>query len=84
RPRDQPADYRALLGDLEAGLLYCAFHPNAPGGAEIEAIEPDKCHVRTDEYELFGTVAWKDWLASRPYALTTMRQLRDGWRAQGG
>ena len=84
RPHDQPADYRALLGDLEAGLVYCAFHPNAPGGAEIEAIEPVKFHVRTDEYELFGTVAWKEWLASRPYALTTMRELRDGWRAQDG
>ena len=81
RPRGRPADYRALLGDLDAGLTYCAFHPNAPGGAEIEVIEPDQFHVRTDEYELFRTAGWKDWLESRPYELTTMRELRDGWRA---
>ena len=37
--------------------------------------------VRTDEYELFSTAAWKDWLESRPYDPTTMRELRDGWRA---
>lgn len=81
RPRGLPADYRAVLGDLDAGLTYCAFHPNAPGGAEIEVIEPDQFHVRTDEYELFSTAGWRDWLESRPYDLTTMRELRDGWRA---
>ncbi len=81
RPRGRPADYRAVLGDLDAGLIYCAFHPNAPGGAEIEVIEPDQFHVRTDEYELFRTAGWKDWLESRPYDPTTMRELRDGWRA---
>ena len=81
RPRGRPADYRAVLGDLDAGLIYCAFHPNAPGGAEIEIIEPDQFHVRTDEYELFSTAVWKDWLESRPYELATMRELRDGWRA---
>jgi len=80
RPRGRPADYRALLGDPGSGLTYCAFHPNAPGGAEIEVIEPDQFHVRTDEYELFRTAGWRDWLESRPYELTTMRALRDGWR----
>ena len=85
RPRDQPADYETRLGSLgEDRLVYCAFHPNAPGGAEIEAIEPAKFHVRTDEYELFGTTEWRAWLESRPYALTTMRELREAWRAQGG
>ena len=82
RPRDKPADYQAMLGGLDQALVYCAFHPNAPGGAEIEAIEPDKCHVRTDEYELFATTAWKHWLESRPYTLTTMRELRDAWHAR--
>ena len=81
RPRDRSADYRAMLGRLAADLVYCAFHPNAPGGAEIEAIESAKFHVRTDEYELFGTTQWKQWLESRPYTLTTMRELRDAWRA---
>ena len=79
RPRDQPADYRAMLGHLNGPLVYGAFHPNKPGGAEIEAIEPDTFHVRTDEYELFRTARWKDWLASRPYTLIGMRELRDAW-----
>ena len=82
RRREQPADYRAMLGSLDRSLVYCAFHPNAPGGAEIEAIEPAKFHVRTDEYELFGTSEWKEWLESRPCTLTTMRELRDDWRAR--
>ncbi len=80
RPRGQPADYREMLGSLDPGLVYCAFHPNAPGG-EIEVIEPDQFHVRTDEYQLFGSVEWREWLQSRPYALTGMRELRDAWRA---
>ena len=81
RPRGQPADYEAMLGGLNTDLVYCAFHPNAPGGAEIEVIEPAKFHVRTDEYELFGTTRWKEWLESRPLTLTTMRELREAWRA---
>lgn len=83
RRRDEPADYEAMLGSLEPGLVYCAFHPNAPGGAEIEAIEPDQFHVRTDEYELFSSTRWREWLQSRPYDLTAMHELRDAWRAQG-
>ena len=58
---------------------YCAFHLNAPGGAEIEAIEPNKFHVRADEYELFGTDGWRRWLDDQPFALTGMRELRDSW-----
>ena len=79
RPRDRAADYRVMLGSLDSDLVYCAFHPNAPGGAEIEAIEPHTFHVRTDEYELFGTVRWKHWLESQPYTLTGMREMRDAW-----
>ncbi len=81
RPREQPPDYERMLGTLDTGLVYCAFHPNAPGGAEIEVIEPGACHVRLDEYELFRTVRWKQWLDSQPYALTGMRELRDARRA---
>lgn len=84
RPRNQPADYHDMLGGLDQQLVYCAFHPNAPGGAEIEAIEPAKFHVRTDEYDLFGTSQWREWLESRPVTLTTMRELRDIWRSEAG
>lgn len=75
RPPHQPADYQGMLGSLEEDLVFCAFHPNAPGGAEVEVIEPDTFHVRTDEYELFGTEGWKGWLASQPYDLASMADL---------
>ena len=29
-----------------------------------------------------AVAAWKHWLESRPYTLTTMRELRDAWRAR--
>ena len=79
RPRSRDADYPALLGHLgdDDGLVYCAFHPCAPGGAEIEQIEPHQHHVRTDEYALFGTDEWRQWLADQPIELIGMRELRD-------
>ncbi len=75
RPPHQSADYQSMLGSREEDLVYCAFHPNAPGGAEIEVIEPDSFHVRTDEYELFGTGGWKEWLTSQPFELASMAGL---------
>ncbi len=75
RPPHQPANYEVILGKLDANLVFCAFHPNAPGGAEIEVIEPDTFHVRTDEYELFGTGTWKNWLTGQPYELASMADL---------
>lgn len=75
RAPQEPAAYQEMLGSLEENLVFCAFHPNAPGGAEIEVIEPDTFHVRTDEYELFGTDRWKEWLMSQPYELASMADL---------
>ena len=75
RAPQEPAAYQEMLGSLEEHLVFCAFHPNAPGGAEIEVIEPDSFHVRTDEYKLFGTDGWKEWLKSQPYELASMADL---------
>ena len=75
RPQHQPANYRRMLGSREEDLVFCAFHPNAPGGTEVEVIEPDTFHVRTDEYELFGTDGWKSWLTDQPYQLCSMADL---------
>ena len=75
RAPHQPPNYQEMLGSLEENLVFCAFHPNAPGGREIEVIEPDSFHVRTDEYELFGTDSWKEWLTSQPYELASMADL---------
>ena len=75
RAPHQPPNYQEMLGSLEENLVFCAFHPNAPGGREIEVIEPDSFHVRTDEYELFGTDGWKEWLTCQPYELASMADL---------
>ena len=79
RRADEPVDYRALLGRAAGDLVFCAFHPNTPG--EIEVIEPDTSHVRTDEYELFSTTAWRSWLDAQTFTLTAMRDLRTELRA---
>lgn len=80
RVRGEPTAYQEMLTGLDP-LVYCAYHPNAPGPGEIEVIEPGTWHVRTDEYELFGTDEWAAWLDDQPFTLTTMRELRDEYRA---
>ena len=76
RARHEAVDYRALLGSTDDDLVYCAFHPCAPGPGEVEAIEPGANHVRTDEYHLFSTNAWLDWLDAQPFQRIGMRELR--------
>lgn len=80
RRRGHPVDYRAKLQSTDAPLVYCAFHPCAPGPGEIEVIEPGAHHVRVDEYELFRTDEWRAWLVSQPVELIGMRTLRDEMR----
>lgn len=82
RGRGEPHDYPGLLHSTDADLVYCAFHPCRPGPGEIEVIEPDAHHVRVDEYELFRTTEWQEWLSRQPWELTAMRTLRDDYRAR--
>lgn len=81
RPRGGPVDYRAKLHSSDEELVFCAFHPCRPGPGEIEQIEPGSHHVRVDEYELFRTGEWVEWLAAQPFEVIGMRALRDEWRA---
>jgi chitin disaccharide deacetylase len=80
RPAGKPVDYRALIGPGIGDLVFCAFHPNAPG--EVEVIEPGTAHVRTDEYSLFSSAAWADWLDDQSFAMIGMRILRERYRNQ--
>ena len=86
RPRDVPTAYEDMLTTPEVlahGLVFCAFHPCAPGPGEIEVIEPDCWHVRTDEYAFFATDEWLAVLDAHPFELTTMKELRaDYWAAR--
>jgi predicted glycoside hydrolase/deacetylase ChbG (UPF0249 family) len=82
RGRGEPVDYGAKLHSTDAELVYCAFHPCRPGPGEIERIEPGAHHVRVDEYELFRTDEWAEWLRAQPFEVITMRRLRDEWRAE--
>ena len=81
RARGAAFDYPAKLASGGEGLIFCAFHPCRPGPGEVEAIEPHAHHVRVDEYELFRTAEWVEWLGAQPFEVTGMRQLRDEMRA---
>jgi predicted glycoside hydrolase/deacetylase ChbG (UPF0249 family) len=71
------ADYDALLA--RAGKLnYMALHFNAPG--ELEAIEPDSAHIRTEEFDLFRSEAFRARMAA-DYELVGMRPFREALRA---
>ena len=74
-------DYPSMLSQTTDDLVYCAFHPCRPGPGEIEVIEADQHHVRTDEYRIFSDSGWLGFLADSPAEIIGMRELRDGWRA---
>ena len=81
RPRGGPVDYETLLHSDPSTLVYCAFHPCRPGPGEVEVIEPGSHHVRVDEYELFRTQAWNEWLAAQQFDVIGMREIRNRYRA---
>ncbi len=78
RPRGAAVDDRTMLGSTDAELVYCAFHPCQPG--EVERIDPEWWHVRTDEYERFRRESWREWLDLQSFEVIGMRELRDEWR----
>jgi hypothetical protein len=53
--------------------VYCAFHPNTAG--EIDVIDPKNSHVRVDEYELFRSAEWNEWISRQPLQAAAMRDL---------
>jgi predicted glycoside hydrolase/deacetylase ChbG (UPF0249 family) len=79
RPRGAPVDYQSMLAAAGDGLTFCAFHPNAPG--EVQVIESDTWHVRTDEHRLFGSAEWIAWLQTQPFEVVGMGVLREEMRA---
>lgn len=81
RPATRRLEHRAyedLFARNTSGLTFAALHPNAPG--EIETIEPDQFHVRTAEYELFGSTSYLNWLGEKHIRPLGMREIRDAYR----
>jgi chitin disaccharide deacetylase len=72
--------YQALYSSIQPGLTYMAMHFTAPG--EIESIERGTSHIRTDEYALFRSESFRQWLDAQGFELLGMRALRDDLRAR--
>ncbi len=72
--------YHAMFDAVPAGLTFLALHPNAPG--ELEVIEPESAHIRTDEYELFRGDDFRAWLDAQALERIGMRELRDEYRSR--
>ncbi len=81
RSRGAAVDYATMLTGVVDDLVYCAFHPCRPGPGEVERIDHEWWHVRTDEYGLFRTPGWAAWLREQQFEPVGMRSLRDTWRA---
>ena len=70
--------YQTMFTQNLTGLTFAALHPNAPG--EVEVIEPNQFHVRTQEYEIFSSKTYLSWLAKNEIKPIGMRELRDEMR----
>ena len=70
--------YQKMFTKSKTGLTFAALHPNAPG--EVEIIEPNQFHVRTQEYEIFSSKDYLSWLAKNEIKPIGMRALRDAMR----
>lgn len=71
--------YRDMFETIPEGLTYLALHFNAPG--DFEVIEPDKAHIRTEEYAFFQQNIIHEWAQELDISFVGMRGLRDALRA---
>ena len=81
RPSTQslaPDAYQKMFTKSKTCLTFAALHPNAPG--EVEVIEPNQFHVRTQEYEMFSSKDYLTWLTKNEITPIGMRELRDAMR----
>lgn len=80
--RSEPADivYRRQIEEISPGYTFLALHFTVPG--EIEAIDRASSLIRTKEYELFRSQAFRNWMSRQSLAVIAMRGLRDELRAK--
>jgi hypothetical protein len=74
-----PAAYRRIISSVEPGLSFMAFHCNMPG--DIEVIDPDRAHCRTDEYFMFQDPWFLAFVQSFDFRIIGFRGIRAVMRA---
>jgi hypothetical protein len=72
--------YRAMIESAGPGLTFLAFHCNAPG--DIETIDPERAHCRSDEYAMFQEPGFLDWVAGLGLELIGFREIRAAVRSR--
>lgn len=67
------AVYEAIVDRIPVGLSFLSLHPNRPG--DIETIDPEKAHCRTDEWRLFQDQAFVRRIRDRGIHLIGFREI---------
>jgi predicted glycoside hydrolase/deacetylase ChbG (UPF0249 family) len=70
--------YERLIGSCTETMTFICLHPNAPG--ELEFIEPTSSYIRTDEYDLFRSAGYRQWLAGLAITPIGMGEVRARFR----
>jgi predicted glycoside hydrolase/deacetylase ChbG (UPF0249 family) len=73
--------YARMLDRIEPGLTFLSLHPNRPG--DIEAIDPPRCHCRTDEWRMFQEDAFLERVRRSGIVLIGFRDLQQAMRGAG-
>jgi chitin disaccharide deacetylase len=79
RQTDAETAYRRMFAEIQDGLTYLSLHFNRPG--DFEAIEPDRAHIRTEEYAVFKSGLIAELVAAHGIDVIGMRQIRERLRA---
>jgi len=66
--------YRDLMSGLPSGLTLIAIHANKSG--DIETMSPAKAHCRTDEYRIFGSKEFREFITGLGIRTVGFRPLR--------
>ena len=68
------AAYRRIVDGVGPGLTFLALHCNAPG--DIEIIDSERAHCRTDEFALFQDAGFLAWVAGLGIERIGFREIR--------
>lgn len=70
--------YKSLIGEIADGLTFMAMHFTVPG--DVQYFDTGFHQIRTGEYALFKSPAFRSWLKAQDLDLIGMRGLRDEYR----